>query len=510
MHKIYGEVMPILEGNVIEVLGGMDANSVDCIITSPPYWGLRSYGEATKVVWEGDKDCKHKFGENIVEHDNLRYRGDNSKVGNIANKEIHPGKKNSGGNFCSLCGAWYGQLGLEPTLELFISHTLQVTAELYRVLKPSGTLWWNHGDSYCGSGKGKDPKYGEGRDEQPTIKTTSYSPKCLYLQNFRLILKMIDEQGWILRNTIVWHKPNHKPTIVRDRFSTSYEPVFLLSKSKRYWFDLDAVRELIQYPEDVARRMRQDKESGVNPFKKGTAEARHSSAYLGKFKDYGKEAESYGRARAERYGGLEHPTAENLKQRTAKARAEGLPHDMGCSNPAGKNPGDVWKIPTQPFREAHFATFPQKLVRRCILAGCPKEVCKKCGKARVRITEQRELEPEEWDEKLKARLKIAGADKDGRYKGQAVKNYPKSIGDASDRKRRILKAMRCELNTIGFTDCGCGEGFRPGVVLDPFSGAGTTLLVAKKLCREGIGIELNPEYIKLAEKRIANVQRELL
>jgi len=148
--------------------------------------------------------------------------------------------------FCKKCGAWFGQLGNEPTLELFIEHLLMVTKELKRVLKPTGTFWLNIGDSYIGSMQGfgqKKPSTGI----QNVMEMTQYpghygappQAKCMALQNFRLVLRMIDEQGFILRNTIIWKKLGHLPSSVHDRLTNAYEPVFFFVKSNktRLWYD---------------------------------------------------------------------------------------------------------------------------------------------------------------------------------------------------------------------------------------------------------------------------------
>ena len=199
-----------------------------------------------------------------------------------------------------------GQVGLEPTLSEFLEKMLNITKELKRVLKKTGVMFWNHGDNYSASGKGMNPTNEptgkqvyvmknidrnckhcgksfkgnpmqnfcsaqcSGVDNTPRSEKGLIQPKCLCLQNYRLILRMIDEQGWILRNSIIWNKPNHMPSSVKDRFSNSYEPVFMLTKNKKYWFDLDAVRVPHQYPEDVKRRIKQDRVDGVNPFAKDT------------------------------------------------------------------------------------------------------------------------------------------------------------------------------------------------------------------------------------------------
>jgi len=356
----------ILQGDTLQVLKTLPNNSIDTIITSPPYWGLRDYG---------------------VE----------------------------------------GQIGLEPTLDLYIEHLLQITAELKRVLKPTGVMFWNHGDSYCGSQGHFDAKNPKAREGKLIPDWGDYPKKCLYLQNYRIIIHMIDEQGWILRNTIIWHKPNHMPSSVQDRFTNAYEPIFMLTKSKKYYFDLDAVR--VPHKTNAANKLRN------------------------------KSKESYNNS----YPGGHFSQGE---------RPEG--------HPLGKNPGDLWSIPTQPFPEAHFATFPEKLVEPMIKAGCPQWICKKCGKPRERIIE------------------TVGYSYHGNKRKRA--NAP---GAEVSPKSVFNTGVIAEKTTTGWIDCGCNAGWHPGVVLDPFAGSGTTLYVARKLGRHYIGIELNPEYVKMAKKRLS-------
>ena len=154
----------IIQGDTLKELKKLPSDLVDTIITSPPYWGLRDYG---------------------IE----------------------------------------GQIGLEKTLEEYIEKLLAVTVELKRVLKPTGVMFWNHGDCYGGNlSAPNQPKLGK-RDpykDFPRVRARNRVPKCLCLQNYRLILGMIDEQGWILRNTIIWNKPNHMPSSVKDRFANSF------------------------------------------------------------------------------------------------------------------------------------------------------------------------------------------------------------------------------------------------------------------------------------------------
>jgi len=219
--------------------------------------------------------------------------------------------------------------------------------------------------------------------------------------------------------------------------------VFMLVKNKKYWFDLDAVRVPHKRPELNGKKGQIEKVVGGNELQSGFASKK------GGWADYWKGVREY--------------------------------------NPLRKNPGDIWQIPTQPFPEAHFATFPERLIEPMIKAGCPQWVCKKCGKARERITEDR---------------KHIIATNVGCNKARDV--YEK--GRKGESESWALKTRwRTEHYTLGWTDCGCNAGWEAGIVLDPFMGAGTIAVVARKLGRNYIGIELNPKYIKIAERRIAKV-----
>lgn len=380
---------------------------------------MRDYGEEANTVWGGDPNCEHEWVIETTKHDNLRPSKVSEKTIVGSNKELRfrTGEKVRSA-FCVRCNAWYGQLGLEPSLDMYIEHLLEIMRELKRVLKKTGVIFWVHGDCYGGSGAGtwKNPPevinskenyhlpYGSNprrRSERCEVK-----PKCMALQNFRFIIRCIDELGLILRDTIIWVKSNHMPESVKDRFTRSYEPVFMLVKSKKYWFDLDAVR--VPFKPDSLRPTKLNKN---NP------------------------------------KGMNRQALDSWLER--------------CS-PLGKNPGDVWEIPTQPFPEAHFAVYPEKLVERMIKAACPQEICKKCGKPRERIVERGEFV---------------------RTGGKRVKDTPA----ISERQKREGTGYH-QLFMVGWTDCGCSAGWESSVVLDPFLGSGTTALVALKLGRRFVGV----------------------
>ena len=500
----------IYEGDTLTILKTFPAGCVDTIITSPPYWGLRDYGDETKVIWDADKNCEHNFIDEVNKHDNLRFRvGENTNIGNFKNPDIYSNNKVKT-SFCSKCGAWYGQLGLEPTLDLYINHLLQITAELKRVLKKTGVMFWNHGDCYHSTPAGNKGNFNYGKDglyqrlgkrhtqggkAEVTPKKISGTPKCLAFQNYRLILRMIDEQGWILRNDIKWHKPNSMPSSVKDRFANTHEPIFMLTKSQKYWFDLDAVRIPHTTNENRPYGIVRERTFGYDT---DYPEVRKKSSFNYRVRDAEKKSEQRPQFKASKteikkykhlnilqtYDAYEGKYTDKIKTGNWKA---GLPR---AENIKGKNPGDLWTIPTQPFSQAHFATFPEKLIQPMIECACPKEICNKCGKARVRITEP----TEEYAKNLGG-------------KGFSKKDW--NIKGSGSAKSNNYPSVTASYQTVGWTDCGCKAGFKPGIVLDPFGGAGTTGKVAKKLGRSYILIDIKPEYDEMSKKRLANTMGSL-
>ena len=360
----------IYVGDNIDTLKTLPDESVNCCITSPPYYGLRDYGTGKWVG--GDPDCPHrrmsKYSENTATgHAQPELAGN---VGDAIYKTV-----------CPLCGAVREdkQVGLEETPEEYIARLVSIFREVRRVLKPEGTLWVNIGDSYSASGKGRGAdgqvhssslSAKQGTNIGSTTGTLqkhvieNCKPKDLIGIPWMLAFALRDD-GWYLRQDIIWHKPNPMPESVMDRCTKSHEYIFLLSKSSRYYFDCEAIQEPTTTFDTVVR----DRE-------------------------------------------------------TTKLNAvEGRSHMGGLTTNAYtmRHKRDVWTVNPSTFKGAHFATFPQQLVEPMILAGCP----------------------------------------------------------------------------VG------------GVVLDPFMGAGTVALVAKKHNRQYVGCELNPEYVKLAEQRIESVQRTL-
>jgi len=406
----------IVRGECLEVLKQLPDESIDCIVTSPPYYGLRDYGM----------------------------------------------KK---------------QIGLESTFEEYLQNMLAVTAELKRVLKKEGTLWWNHGDCYGGA----QGKFAGWPDQQlrngekiPNHRKPKNLAKCLLMQPYRFAQRMIDEQHWILRNIIIWHKPNCMPSSAKDRFTVNYECVFFFVKNKKYFFDQQLVPVKQSSIERLARAV-------SNNHKWVNGPDGHTKDRLNRPRSN----------QTKHYKGAGNSAREN-NCAIASHQFAGGDYLVSPFDPEkGRNMRSVWSISSKPFSEAHFAVFPPELVETPIRAGCPEFVCKRCGKGREKILEGRSRNA----------FGLTARDaKAGRLKAKwgvlqkPMPHHEKYEGD----KAYAGKGKKF----VGYTDCGCNAGFEPGIVLDPFMGSGTTALVASRLGRKYVGIELNPDYIEIAEKRL--------
>lgn len=282
------------------------------------------------------------------------------------------------------------QLGLERDVNAWVQNLVEVCRDISRVLKLGGGLWLNVGDGYSNHARQGAPK------------------KSLLLGPQRLAVALLGD-GWLIRNQVVWAKSNPMPSSVSDRLSCGHEVLLFLVRSGRYFFDLDAIRQPL-----VTRPAKRPGAAGYQYLPDAAV-----------------------------------PVAADvdLNHGLNRLKVEGR-----AGHPLGKNPGDVWGMPTAGFRGAHFATFPLNLVERPLLATCPARVCAACGTPWVR---------------------------------QAV-----------DRQQAVP--------VIGglVPGCDCGAHTVPGVVLDPFMGAGTVALAAEQHGRRWVGIELNPAFATLAERRL--------
>jgi len=527
-------VNQVIVGDCTEVMKAWPADSIDLVVTSPPYWGLRDYGTETVRVWGGLPECEHEWGESLpaaksghknigfAERSQQNYRGGGHKTVTIAEKH----SPSEAGHFCSECGAWCGSLGLEPHPQMFIDHLVEICREIRRVLKPSGTFWLNLGDSYYGSHAGKIPQA-----KNPSVKIPeppSSIAKGNWLQPKQLLMipsrvaTALQHDGWILRSDIIWHKPNHMPSSVKDRFTNAYEHIFLFAKEPRYYFDLDAIR--VPHSASTIQRITQpnvmnqpggDKQRELRGEGGGNAsrsadmvkslarnydewyfEQREKKSWHDHKRDetmgFGQQKRGFKvknipHPRGKNPGDIWEIDAPNTGSRNKPPYKQNNPHlariteGREAGHSKGKNPGDLWRIPTMPFPGAHFSTFPPKLIEPIVKAGCPKWICSRCGKPRTRISETEYVKsPVHGDGSIMGRRD--GGDKLTHYNG--------------------LPRVNAVHHTVGWSDCGCEADWVGGVVLDPFAGSGTALRVARRLGRRFIGIEINQEYAEMCERRL--------
>ena len=482
--------------------------SVHCVVTSPPYWGLRDY-KLEPQVWGGSSGCAHTWDRELLETETgggnwtqaVNGRGEVQPGGPEAKREAVPIRAVT--ESCEGCGAWLGTLGLEPTVELYIAHLVEVFREVRRVLRKDGTVWLNLGDAYANDGKwggatgGKQAYLPDSDREMSRQKrATGLKPKDLIGLPWRVafalqtdgvadvkalgviervrtdildeymergetppdrvlaVLERLDAEyaeakgdSWWLRSDIVWDKPNPMPESMRDRPTRAHEYVFLLTRSARYYYDGDAVRQPVF--------------SGLSDLRK-IAEAKDRI-------------------------GCKHKTLDDPLSKASSATNIGRKRAVG--DPSGRNLRTVWTIATEPYKGSHFATYPQKLVEPCILAGTSeKGVCGECGAPRNRVVNRR-FKPQ-GDVSEEKGIRSAGSQKP-LDASNGWSGYPRGTTEAE---------------TLGWQPtCDHDAPVVPATVLDPFVGSGTTLAVAQRLGRLSLGVDLNPNYLDMAAKRIGKL-----
>ena len=408
----------LLIGDVREKLKELDDSSIQCCVTSPPYWGLRDYGTAN---WEGgDSDCNH-FRDNQVTSSCTTGHSTSQKSGGVADSIY---KK-----VCKKCGARRkdSQLGLEETPEEYVENMVKVFREVKRVLKDDGTCWLNLGDSY-------------------------YNKNLMGIP-WRVAFAL-QQDGWYLRQDIIWNKPNPMPESIQDRCTKSHEYIFLLTKSAKYYYDADAIREkstsdLQKVNKTFSTKTKYGSVENESKHRQGMHKERGESIVATRpelpkqvefvsfirqrtnakklSKDTGIKLSKVEHWYRNDESGFSYPSIQDWdiireylddwsidfkKMDDLMTKIE-LHDDSVKNNPKGRNKRSVWTITTKPFKDAHFAVFPIEIPTYCIKAGSKE-------------------------------------------------------GD---------------------------------VVLDPFMGSGTTALAAQEHGRRWVGVELNPEYVKIIKKR---------
>lgn len=368
-----------------------------------------------------------------------------------------------------------GQIGLEETLDGYIQGMVSLFREARRVLRLDGILFLNLGDKYVGA----TSEYAEGGSAGKTGKRSKKGlsalpssgrkarTKELYAAGLGMkqmlgipwrVAFALQTDGWILRADIIWSKPNPLPESVKDRPTKSHEYIFMLTKSPHYWYDAEAIKEPAQ---DWGERDRSAGKytSGDVPISGG------------------------------RHGGLK---GSSKQDQTGNRRYTGFNERWDAqASPLTRNKRSVWVVPPKPFKDAHFATFPPKLIEPMILAGCPAKACAVCGAGWERVTEKTFIPQED----VSTERGIKGA------AGQKPM-------DESNGWQGVPSGTTLTTTLDWKPTCKCNGATGPGLVLDMFMGSGTTAMVAKLLKRDYIGCDLNPKYVELARKRVANPRRK--
>ena len=340
---------------------------------------MRNYGKETETIWNAKEGCQHEWVENLQLA--RGGSGENANVGANRNVEANNRGHPTISSFCSICGAWRGQLGLEPSFNLYLDHILQITAELKRVMKPTGTMWWDCADTYAGSGgAGGDYNKGGIREGQPryTQGDTDIPQKSRMMIPERFAMRMIDEQGFILRNDIAWTKNNGMPSSATDRFSTHWEHIYFFVKNRKYFFDLDFVRDARRYP---SQHVKDICEEIFNKAKEMRGQVKFLS-YEGKVKTENAEMLSSPRAKQLRSqaGSMQELSVairqigrEYIKEHLELTKVEidfinNFQHNA-AGNIIGSNPSDIWAINTEGMGEEALCCFSSRFAEKSDACG---------------------------------------------------------------------------------------------------------------------------------------------
>lgn len=468
----------IEQGDSAEVLRRFPAGIAQCCVTSPPYWGLRDYGTSE---WEGgDTDCSHlqpapgptgNKGNNG--YNGTPYKEVCGKCGaqrtdrQLGLEMVHDcgawmrrpvtalfpatppldedEQPDTTGLLLGRGDDWYMPMFGEMTVcgECFVCRMVAIFREVRRVLRDDGVLWLNLGDCYAKADLNCDLK-----------------PKDLCGVPWRVAMAL-QADGWWLRSDVVWAKGwsfcaeragNPMPESIKDRPTRAHEFFFLLAKSERYWYDSIAVREEAA-PETIVRLS----EASLDTQEGGLKSEQYAQDFPG-------------------------------RKRRDRRPADILRHLRDTDNGKTRNLRDVWAINTRGFPGAHFATFPENLAEPCILSGSSDRTCAKCGTAWGRDLQRRHYG--DW------------------HPDKVHKHDPGAVNrQSADRKGEGWKEYEPP-QTMGFSaSCDCDSDTLGSLVLDPFCGSGTVGVVCMRTGRRFLGVELNPDYLAMAEERIAHIER---
>lgn len=479
----------ILQGDCRVQLRGMAAKSVQTVVTSPPYYGLRAYG-SPPLIWGGDAACAHEFTVEVVTQEmrkgvGLAILGERMKGGGKKQGTDGVRRLSAERGSCRLCGAWRGHYGLEPTWVMYVEHTVEIFQEVWRVLRDDGSLWLNLGDCYASGGDGAPARGGlvrpamgkhEGLDDEieeispNRTPQPGMRPKSKMLIPARVAIALQDD-GWILRQDNIWFKLNPMPESVRDRTTTAHEYLFHFSKSARtlLWRHREhGWAYTKQAPDYIWRHRRTRQERADGP---GEPHGDWVRINLWRGFDYYYDADA-----------IAEPSSPDSHARAARGRSDD--HKWADGGPGN-----------------------QSIARGDPVAGTYRPAPGRAGANsrenvdRVPVARKPGVNPK------------AAIETDGPRPKQNA-SFSEALG-SSDlvpfRNKRSVWPMATEafqeahfatfptelVEPCILSSCPIG-----GLVLDPFGGSGTVAMVADRLQRDAVSIELNPEYVEMQENRL--------
>jgi DNA modification methylase len=434
------ETIRLYQGDVRSILDTFPSRSVQCIVTSPPYWKLRNYLVKNQIGLEHIPDCET-----------------------------------------------YGQVQCG---QCYVCTMVGIFRQLKRILRNDGTLWLNLGDTYTTPGENRNGlnsnsldgsnklapvrKHNHGNKRESIEDKTGLRDGNLLGIPWRVALAL-QKDRWILRNDVIWGKPNPMPESVTNRCTKAHEYLFLFTKTNQYYFDMGAIKEKQSINTLKIHNKRPSQIRGNKVY--SIQSNRNDGGYKNKSTNINPDTNKNKRSVW---------TVEEDNQ-LLQWLSENKPEILQQFLDEQRNNKDVWSVASQPYRGAHFATFPEKLIRPCILAGSSEKGC--CPHCKS-----------PWERKLEVATERIGKDRGGNYKNRSNEPGIEHQSKMDGTKGGYKPGMFYPSKTIGWrSTCNCEhteDELIPCTILDPFMGSGTTTVVSLEHERNSVGIELSEEYIK--------------
>lgn len=457
LHMSSLPINQILHGHVLTRLKELPDKSIDMCITSPPFFNQRDY-QTDPIHWTPQSYLIGSWKGTCQNHDYNEF------------------------SYCKYCGGWYGELGAEPWIELYIAHLMTIFDEIKRVLRDDGSFWLEIGDGFNtgkkgntnGTGPRRKVKQKEGINKQKIRKRLQPRiMKASYLLIPERIVTMMEDSGWGVRDKVVWYKSDGMPNSQPDRLTPDFTMMYRFTKQRYAYFDTQ-YEPYQSNPKVIKQYMEQD--------------------YTGQ-----SDNEVYEASGAQNPSNTKRRIMENMRRKIVKFggnKANGYGSDIYSGkawnpNIFGRHKRSVWKLKTAKLKLKHTAPFSEQLIEVPIKATCPEIVCEKCGFRSRTVYKSTRFNTRPG--------KNVGTGKSGT---DADPNATFHNSDISRYRQTVLRSPNMDSKI-----CNCLQGdekLRPGICLDPFLGSGTTAVVCKKLGRDWIGIELQESYIKEAMDRINN------